>query len=93
MHGWLADASILVCYQNYQIRPNGPGVEIYLTGADGGGHVPPPSSSVEDFAAKSVRPCHMVSGVHYRYSEGLIFSVMCSALLFGAGGWGWRGGV
>ena len=29
--------------------------EIYLT-----------STSVEDFAAKSVRPCHMVSGVHYR---------------------------
>ena len=36
----------------------------------GSGGMCPASTSVEDFSAKSVRPCHMVSGVHYRCSEG-----------------------
>ena len=61
----LADASMLVCFRR---RPKGPGGDILDRGGSGG--MCPPSTSVEDFAAKSVRPCHMVSGVHYRYSEG-----------------------
>ena len=56
---------MLVCFRR---RPKGPGGDILDRGGSGG--MCPPSTSVEDFAAKSVRPCHMVSGVHYRYSEG-----------------------
>ena len=51
-----------------------------------------PSASVEDFATKSVRPCHMVSGVHYRCSEGwalelqdrvqvFVLTVLCASFL------------
>ena len=57
---------MLVCFRR---RVKGPGGDILDRGGSGG--MCPPSTSVEDFAAKSVRPCHMVSGVHYRYSEGL----------------------
>ena len=56
---------MLVCFRR---RPKGPGGDILDRGGSGG--MCPPSTSVEDFAAKSVRPCHMESGVHYRYSEG-----------------------
>ena len=64
MNSWRMPA----CLFAFGDGPRAP-AEIYLTGAEAGACAPP-SASVEDFAAKSVRPCHMVSGVRYRYSEG-----------------------
>ena len=69
---------MLVCFPR---RPKGPGGDILDRGGSGG--MCPPSTSVEDFAAKSVRPCHMVSGVHYRYSEGWLVTASDASLLGG----------
>ena len=43
--------------------------EIYLTGAEAGACAPLPHQW-KILQPKSVRPCRMESGVHYRYSEG-----------------------
>ena len=76
--GWLSSAAdflLVVESEVGSVSVERFGVAVDRHGGDildrgGSGGMCPPSTSVEDFAAKSVRPCHMVSGVHYRYSEG-----------------------